>query len=243
MKKMMMFMVTLLTVVLTAGCSNTTNSTLTTQETTTQEESTTLAKDELNPILENIFTGMISSFVSDEEEATETTEEIPFEDKEQVEKALKKRQGEPSEKMAKEILPFRSKDAFQYKAFGCYYLSDWYLKVYSFEKPNNFYEAVMMDDDESSVMLIHNTGTIGISFADVILNTKGKFYGLTSKHIIFQESDKSLIAVPVGDTDTWWYDENNILQFSELTSTERKTLVKPISSYMCYFSKPKNSQK
>lgn len=244
MKKMMMFMVTLLTVVLTAGCSNTTNSTLKTQETTTQEESTTLQNVKALPMLSKFLTGVTSSVSSEKESTEETTEEeIPFEDKEQVEKALKKRQGESSEEMAKEILPFRSKDAFQYKAFGCYYLSNWYLRVYSFEKPNNFYEAVMLDDDDSSVMLIHNTGTIGISFADVILTTKGKFYGLTNNHIIFQKSDKSLIAVPLGEPDTWRYDESNSLKFSELSGVERKTLIKPISSCRYNFSEPKNSEK
>lgn len=239
---MMMFMVTLLTVVLTAGCSNTTNSTLKAQETTTPEESTTLQNVKALPMLSKFLTGVTSS-VSSEKESTEATEEeIPFEDKDEVRKRIQKSGLENWDKINKEVLSFRASDAFKYKPQGHYYLDRWYVKVYSFEAPNNFYSAVMLNNEESSVMLIHNTGSVGISFADVLSVTPGKFYGLTSQHIIFQEENKSLTAVPV-DGDNTWYDESNSLKFSELSGVERKTLIKPISSCMYNFSEPKNSKK
>lgn len=240
MKKLMMFMVTLLTVVLTAGCSKTTNSTLKAQETTTTEESTTLQNVKALPMLSKFLTGVTSSVSSENTETTE--EEIPFEDKDGVRKKIQKSGLENWDKINKEVLSFRASDAFKYKPQGHYYLDRWYVKVYSFEAPNNFYSAVMLNNEESSVMLIHNTGSVGISFADVLSVTPGKFYGLTSQHIIFQEENKSLTAIPV-DGDNTWYDESNSLKFSELSGVERKTLIKPISSCRYNFSEPKNSEK
>ena len=49
-----------------------------------------------------------------------------------------------------EILGFRDPNALQYEWHGVYNLEKRTSKVYTFDAPNDFYEVVMMDDEEDS---------------------------------------------------------------------------------------------
>ena len=69
----------------------------------------------------------------------------------------------------KEIISSRDVNAMQYEPQGVYNLTGYNCKVYTFDAPNDFYEVVMMGDDEDFLFIIHDTGSRGVAFNDAIL--------------------------------------------------------------------------
>ena len=80
-----------------------------------------------------------------------------------------------------EVLSTRQDGALQYEPHGVYSLYDESFKTYTFDAPNDFYQVVMMNNDETFPFIIHNTGNHGVSFQSIVYK-EGKFVGLTSNY-------------------------------------------------------------
>lgn len=136
-----------------------------------------------------------------------------------------------------EIISARPEDALQYEPHGVYNLSDQTYKTYTFDSPNDFYEVVMINNDESFPFIIHNTGNHGVSFQSMVYN-EGKFVGLTSNFVLFETADGTVKAVSYKERETYQpgvYYAFDVFDFNELSKEEQESAIYPNGSYNASF--------
>lgn len=141
-----------------------------------------------------------------------------------------------AKELTNEVISKRSKDALQYEPHGVYNLSDQSYKTYTFDAPNDFYEVVMMNNNESFPFIIHNTGNRGVSFQSVVYE-EGKFVGLTSNFVLFETADGTVKAVSIKEKEECQIGESqfDIFDFNELSKEEQESVIYPNGSYKATF--------
>ena len=141
-----------------------------------------------------------------------------------------------AKELTNEVISTRQKDALQYEPHGVYNLSDQSYKTYTFNPPNDFYEVVMMNNDESFPFIIHNTGSHGVSFQSIIYND-GKFVGLTSNFVLFETADGTVKAVSIKEKEECQIGEYrfDVFDFNELSKEEQESTIYPNGSYDATF--------
>ena len=164
---------------------------------------------------------------SQEETTQDKTEEISFADVQNWEEA---------KKLANQIMENRPEDALQYEPRGIYNIKgmqDQNNKVYTFDSPNDFYEVMMLDEEEDYILIYHNSGEKGVSFQSLIYKG-GKFSGLTENYILFEESDSTNTAVSIEEKDNCkiWEYQFNTVSWDDLTEQEKQTAVYPNGYYI-----------
>lgn len=140
------------------------------------------------------------------------------------------------EELTAEVISTRQDGALPYEAHGVYTLSGQSYKTYIFNAPNDFYEVVMMNNDESFAFIIHNTGERGVSFQSIIYND-GAFKGLTSNYVLFEEADGTVKAVSIKEKEDCQIGEYqfDVLNFEDLPEKEKNTAIYPTGSYQATF--------
>lgn len=139
--------------------------------------------------------------------------------------------------LTNEVISTRQKDALQYEPHGVYNLSDQSYKTYTFDAPNDFYEVVMINNDESFPFIIHNTGNHGVSFQSIVYND-GKFVGLTSNFVLFETADGTVKAVSYKKRETYQpgvYYAFDVFDFNALSKEEQESAIYPNGSYDATF--------
>ena len=129
----------------------------------------------------------------------------------------------------------REPGALGYKPHGSYNLTGDYLKVYTFDGANSFYEVVCMDKQEDHIMVIHDTGSHGPSFCSRIY--KGaKFCGLTENYVLYEDKS-NVIAITVEDKKDCKIGEYQyeVIPFDELSEEEQSTAVYPTGFFFKQF--------
>lgn len=155
------------------------------------------------------------------------TEEVNFADAESWEE---------QQALTNQVMETRPEDALQYEPKGIYNLKglkDKSYKVYTFEAPNDFYEVMMLDEEEDFILIYHNSGEQGVSFQSLIYKG-GKFKGLTENYILFEEDDSHITAVSIEEKDHYEIGEYvyNKVSWDDLTEEEKDTAVYPNGYYM-----------
>ena len=140
------------------------------------------------------------------------------------------------EELTAEVISTSQDGALLYEAHGVYTLSGQSYKTYIFNAPNDFYEVVMMNNDESFAFIIHNTGERGVSFQSIIYND-GAFKGLTSNYVLFEEADGTVKAVSIKEKEDCQIGEYqfDVLNFEDLPEKEKNTAIYPTGSYQATF--------
>lgn len=135
-----------------------------------------------------------------------------------------------------EVLSTRQDGALQYEPHGVYRLYDESFKTYTFDAPNDFYQVVMMNNDETFPFIIHNTGNHGVSFQSIVYK-EGKFVGLTSNYALFEAADGTVKAVSIKEKEECQIGEYqfDVLDFNELSSEEQKSAIYPNGWYFANF--------
>ena len=141
-----------------------------------------------------------------------------------------------AKELTNEVISTRQKDALQYEPHGVYNLSDQSYKTYTFDAPNDFYEVVMINNDESIPFIIHNTGNHGVSFQSIVYNG-GKFVGLTSNFVLFETADGTVKAVSIKEKEECQIGEYqfDVFDFNELSKEEQESAICPNGSYDATF--------
>lgn len=134
-----------------------------------------------------------------------------------------------------EVLSYREQGALEYAPHGVYNLTGQNCKVYTFDGANSFYEAVCLDEEEDSIIIIHNTGDHGVSFWSGI-HKGSKFCGLTENYILYTE-DSEVIAVSILMKENLEIGEYayEVVPFNELSKEEQDTAIYPADSYIAQF--------
>lgn len=172
--------------------------------------------------------GKTSSKMEYESQGDSTEDSNHFFDSEDWDKATE---------MIDEIISERPENALQYEPHGVYNLSDQTYKTYTFDSPNDFYEVVMINNDESFPFIIHNTGNHGVSFQSMVYN-EGKFVGLTSNFVLFETADGTVKAVSYKERETYQpgvYYAFDVFDFNELSKEEQESAIYPNGSYNASF--------
>ena len=143
---------------------------------------------------------------------------------------------EEQQALTNQVMETRPEGALQYEPKGIYNLEgfkDKSYKVYTFEGPNDFYEVMMLDEEEDSILIYHNSGEQGVSFQSTIYKG-GKFKGLTENYILFEEDDSNITAVSIEEKDNCEIGEYlfNTVSLDDLTEKEKETAVYPNGYYM-----------
>lgn len=135
-----------------------------------------------------------------------------------------------------EVLSTRQEGALQYEPHGVYSLYDESFKTYTFEAPNDFYQVVMMNNDETFPFIIHNTGNHGVSFQSIVYK-EGKFIGLTSNYALFEAADGTVKAVSIKEKEDCQIGEYqfDVLDFNELSLEEQESAIYPNGWYFATF--------
>ena len=135
-----------------------------------------------------------------------------------------------------EVLSTRQEGALQYEPHGVYSLYDESFKTYTFEAPNDFYQVVMMNNDETFPFTIHNTGNHGVSFQSIVYK-EGKFIGLTSNYALFEAADGTVKAVSIKEKEDCQIGEYqfDVLDFNELSLEEQESAIYPNGWYFATF--------
>ena len=135
-----------------------------------------------------------------------------------------------------EVLSTRQDGALQYEPHGVYRLYDESFKTYTFDAPNDFYQVVMMNNDETFPFIIHNTGNHGVSFQSIVYK-EGKFVGLTSNYALFEAADGTVKAVSIKEKEECQIGEYqfDVLDFNELSSEEQESAIYPNGWYFANF--------
>ena len=135
-----------------------------------------------------------------------------------------------------EVLSTRQEGALQYEPHGVYSLYDESFKTYTFEAPNDFYQVVMMNNDETFPFIIHNTGNHGVSFQSIVYK-EGKFIGLTSNYALFEVADGTVKAVSIKEKEDCQIGEYqfDVLDFNELSLEEQESAIYPNGWYFATF--------
>ena len=139
--------------------------------------------------------------------------------------------------MVEFVEQYRKEEALPYKIIGQYHLSGKRL-IYSFEKPNDFYQAVILrehyeNDDQDFVMVIHNSGNIGMKFG-TILKKGYNFLGLTEHYCLFMK-DKEIVAVSIEPKKINDVYINEEVKFEDLPQNEKNSVIYPSGKYVCTF--------
>ena len=143
---------------------------------------------------------------------------------------------EEQKALINQVMETRPEDALQYEPKGIYNLEsfrDQNNKVYTFEAPNDFYEVMMLDEDEDFILIYHYSGEQGVSFQSLIYKG-GKFKGLTQNYILFEKEDSHITAVSIEEKDNCEIGEyqHNTVNWDDLTEQEKETAVYPNGYYM-----------
>ena len=135
-----------------------------------------------------------------------------------------------------EVLSTRQEGALQYEPHGIYTLYDESFKTYTFEAPNDFYQVVMMNNDETFPFIIHNTGNHGVSFQSIVYK-EGKFVGLTSNYALFETADGTVKAVSIKEKEDCQIGEYqfDVFDFNELSLEEQESAIYPNGWYFATF--------
>ena len=135
-----------------------------------------------------------------------------------------------------EVLSTRQEGALQYEPHGVYTLYDESFKTYTFEAPNDFYQVVMMNNDETFPFIIHNTGNHGVSFQSIVYK-EGKFVGLTSNYALFETADGTVKAVSIKEKEDCQIGEYqfDVFDFNELSLEEQESAIYPNGWYFATF--------
>ena len=135
-----------------------------------------------------------------------------------------------------EGLSTRQEGARQYEPHGIYTLSDESFKTYTFEAPNDFYQVVMRNNDETFPFIIHNTGNHGVSFQSIVYK-EGKFVGLTSNYALFETADGTVKAVSIKEKEDCQIGEYqfDVFDFNELSLEEQESAIYPNGWYFATF--------
>ena len=135
-----------------------------------------------------------------------------------------------------EVLSTRQDGALQYEPHGVYRLYDESFKTYTFDAPNDFYQVVMMNNDETFPFIIHNTGNHGVSFQSIVYK-EGKFVGLTSNYALFEAADGTVKAVSIKEKEECQIGEYqfDVLDFNELSLEEQESAIYPNGWYFANF--------
>lgn len=141
-----------------------------------------------------------------------------------------------AQKLTAKVLETRETTAFQYEPNGVYNLKDRTYKTYTFDFPNNFYEVVMMDEEETFPFIIHNTGNHGVSFQSIVFKD-GKFMGLTANYVLFETEDGTVKAVSIKEKEEHKNGEYRfeVFDFNNLSKEEQETAIYPNGSYQASF--------
>lgn len=134
-----------------------------------------------------------------------------------------------------EVVSTRKADALKYEPHGVYNLTGYNSKVYTFDGANSFYEVVCFDENESHIIIIHNTGDHGVSFWSGI-RKEAKFCGLTQNYVLYIE-DSEVIAVSIAEREDCKIGEYSydVIPFDELPIEEQNTAIYPTGSYINQF--------
>ena len=151
-----------------------------------------------------------------------------------------------------EVLSTRQEGALQYEPHGIYTLYDESFKTYTFEAPNDFYQVVMMNNDETFrktqrffgfasmvsgvIFILHNTGNHGVSFQSIVYK-EGKFVGLTSNYALFETADGTVKAVSIKEKEDCQIGEYqfDVFDFNELSLEEQESAIYPNGWYFATF--------
>lgn len=135
-----------------------------------------------------------------------------------------------------EVLSTRQEGALQYEPHRIYTLYDESFKTYTFEAPNDFYQVVMMNNDETFPFIIHNTGNHGVSFQSIVYK-EGKFVGLTSNYALFETADGTVKAVSIKEKEDCQIGEYqfDVFDFNELSLEEQESAIYPNGWYFATF--------
>ena len=135
-----------------------------------------------------------------------------------------------------QVLSTRQEGALQYEPHGVYSLYDESFKTYTFEAPNDFYQVVMMNNDETFPFIIHNTGNHGVSFQSIVYK-EGKFVGLTSNYALFETADGTVKAVSIKEKEDCQIGEYqfDVFDFNELSLEEQESAIYPNGWYFATF--------
>lgn len=135
-----------------------------------------------------------------------------------------------------QVLSTRQEGALQYEPHGVYRLYDESFKTYTFDAPNDFYQVVMMNNDETFPFIIHNTGNHGVSFQSIVYK-EGKFVGLTSNYALFEAADGTVKAVSIKEKEDCQIGEYqfDVFDFDELSLEEQESAIYPNGWYFATF--------
>ena len=162
-----------------------------------------------------------------QEAMQDCTEEVNFADAESWEER---------KDLTDQVMKTRPKGALQYEPKGTYNMEgvgNQSKKVYTFESPNDFYEVMMLDEEEDYVLVYHNSGNQGVSFQSLIYKG-GKFKGLTDNYILFEETGNKITAVSIEEKDNCDIGEYqyNTVSWDDLPENEKGSAVYPTGFYM-----------
>lgn len=143
------------------------------------------------------------------------------------------------EELVEKVISTRQEGALQYEPHGIYELYGKGLLTYIFDSPNDFYQVVMMGNNESFPFIIHNTGNHGVSFQSIFYE-KGKFIGLTANYVLFEEDDGTVKAVSIKEKEDCEIGEYqfDVLDFSSLSQEEQDSAIYPSGMYLVTFLEP-----